>query len=75
MKRNKILHRVVLLLLVTISIVYASKLIQLNSIEPDVNYQEMETSELQIKVEELSQSGELPFEMGLELINRWTTEK
>jgi len=36
------------------------------------NYSTMTTQELQIQVEKLSQAGNLPFEMGLELMKRWT---
>ena len=32
----------------------------------------MSTKELEIKVEECTQKGTMPFEMGVELINRWT---
>lgn len=74
MINNKILKKVVLLSLITVSIVYASKLVELNNRGSEIQYHEMDTQELQMKVEELSQNSELPFEMGLELIKRWTTE-
>ena len=32
----------------------------------------MSTTELEQKVEECTQKGTMPFEMGVELINRWT---
>lgn len=32
------------------------------------------TPELQKEVEKLSKEGKLPFEMGLELLNRWSTK-
>ena len=32
----------------------------------------MSTKELEIKVEECTNKGTMPFEMGVELINRWT---
>lgn len=75
MINNKILKKVVLLSLITMSIVYASKLVELNNRGPAIHYHEMDTQELQVKVEELSQNSELPFEMGLELIKRWSTAK
>jgi hypothetical protein len=34
-------------------------------------YMSMTTQELQSEVEKLSQEGNLPFEMGLELLERW----
>jgi len=36
------------------------------------DYQHLSTSELEQAVEKLSINGTLPFEMGLELIKRWT---
>ena len=39
--------------------------------EPTKHYTQMSTHELQVTVEKLSQTGELPFEMGLELMKRW----
>ena len=67
MKRNKILTRIILLSLITVSIVYASRLVQ-----PTHTYHDMSIIELQEEVEELSQNGELPFDMGCELMKRWT---
>ena len=32
----------------------------------------MTTAELELKVEECTNKGTMPFEMGVELINRWT---
>ncbi|CAA6806271.1 MAG: Unknown protein [uncultured Sulfurovum sp.] len=40
----------------------------------NVEYKTIPTAELEKKVEELSIKGELPFEMGLELIKRWQNE-
>lgn len=37
------------------------------------SYISMTTQELQTEVERLSIEGNLPFEMGLELLQRWTT--
>lgn len=41
---------------------------------PRVSYAEMTTAELQEAVEKLSSENKLPFEMGLELIKRWTVK-
>jgi len=38
-------------------------------------YHMMSTQELQGKVEELSLKGTLPFEMGIELMHRWSENK
>jgi len=42
---------------------------------PAVTYKNMTTAELQEAVERLSAEDKLPFEMGLELIKRWTAEE
>ena len=39
------------------------------------SYHKMSTYELQQQVESLSQTGEVPFEMGVELIHRWSNYK
>ena len=36
------------------------------------NYSNISTAELEKKVELLSQAGQVPFEMGLELMKRWS---
>jgi|GEM_PF-3523273 len=41
--------------------------------DESLNYHSMTTEEIQIEVEKYSISGDLPFELGLELIKRWTT--
>jgi hypothetical protein len=41
---------------------------------PSVSYTHMTTAELQETVERLSAEDRLPFEMGLELIKRWTAK-
>lgn len=60
----KILKQVIVISLISFSCTSASSI--------DNAYSKMSTTELQKKVELLSKSGELPFLMGLELINRWT---
>ncbi len=74
MKINKTLTKIFTLSLMTVSIIYASRLMQLNNTLPQKTYHEMDLTELQKEVELRSQNGDLPFEMGLELIKRWSTE-
>lgn len=71
-KTQKTLIRVFTLSLIAVSIGYATKLIRLNNTLPEITYQEMSTTELQEKIERLSQNGDVPFPMGMELIKRWT---
>ena len=66
MKTNKILIRVVTLFLITLSTTCATEMV------PEINYNNLSTQELEKEVERLSQSGNIPFTMGLELIERWT---
>ena len=40
--------------------------------DKNLNYHSMTTEEIQLKVEKHSNSGDLPFQLGLELIKRWT---
>ncbi len=72
MKINKILKRIVTLSLITGSIMYATGLVQFEQTLVEKSYKDMSLIELQEKVETLSQHGDLPFEMGCELIERWT---
>jgi len=58
--------------LVAVGILYATRSVELNHMLPEINYQEMSTAAREQKVERLSQKGELPFPMGLELMNRWS---
>jgi len=39
------------------------------------SYHKMSTYELQQHIEKLSQHGEVPFDMGVELIHRWSNYK
>ena len=71
----KILTKVSILSLITVSIMYGTGIINLSDhtdTSPQTTYKDMNTKQLQIEVERLSQNGELPFPMGLELIERWT---
>lgn len=71
-KISTISAKFIIVSLVTVGILYATRLVELNHMLPEINYQEMSTVELEQKVERLSQNGELPFPMGLELMNRWS---
>ena len=55
----------------TTSIVYASGLFQTEV----KTFQQMSTQELQQQVEMRSNKGTLPFEMGLELMHRWSKNR
>lgn len=74
-KPVKILTRVSILSLITVSIMYGAGIIDLGN-DTDTSsqtaYNNMSTIQLQIDVERLSQNGDLPFPMGLELIKRWS---
>ena len=75
MKISKLL---ITLLVITLGTVYANNTMSINNTQEKVkvkHYTQMSTSELQIEVEKLSNQGKLPFEMGLELMNRWTETK
>ena len=74
-KPVRIVTRISILSLITVSIMYGAGIIHLsdnNDTIQETPYQNMSTTQLQAEVERLSQSGELPFPMGLELIKRWT---
>jgi hypothetical protein len=60
------------LLVVTLGTVYASNNMSFTKTK---DFKKMSTTELQIEVERLSAKNKLPFEMGLELMNRWTETK
>jgi len=62
-------------LTLALGLVYASASIDTQKEEGTIAYKNMSTSQLQIEVEKLSNEGNLPFEMGLELMKRWQTEK
>ncbi len=74
-KAVSILTRVIVLSLITVSIMYGSGIVELSDhtdTSSQTTYSNMSTTQLQIQVEKLSQKGELPFPMGMELIQRWT---
>lgn len=66
------LTKIVALSLITVSIMYASGLVQFNHTLPQEAYPTMELTKLQEAVEQRTQNGDLPFDMGLELMKRWT---
>ena len=72
MKINKILTKMMTLLIITGSIISAAILVQPNLSLVQNTYNDMNITQLQEEVENLSQNGNLPFDMGLELIERWT---
>lgn len=74
MERNKILPKIITLSLITVSIMYASKFVQLNNTLLQATYHDMDLTELQEAVEIRSQNGDLPFDMGCELMKRWTVK-
>ena len=74
-KPVQIVTRVSILSLITVSIMYGTGIIGHGDnidIASQTTYNKMSTRQLQIEVERLSQNGELPFPMGLELIERWS---
>ena len=77
-KTSKILGKIIILSLITAATTYASNIDNLYGLNNKDNttleksYQHMHTALLQKEVEKLSKSGHLPFDMGMELIKRWT---
>ena len=68
----KLFINISLFLALTLGIVYASNTAKSENINQEMDYKNMSTTQLQIQVEKLSNQGDLPFQMGLELMNRWT---
>jgi len=60
----KIIKQTIALSILSVTLTFAS-------INNDTNYSMMSTVELEEEVEQLSMNGDLPFEMGLELMKRW----
>ncbi len=71
-KIPEISAKLIAILLIIVGIIYATRSVELNNTLPEISYHEMPTAELEKKVERLSQNGDLPFPMGVELIQRWT---
>jgi len=77
-KRTKILGKIIVLSLITVTMTYGSNTENLNSLKNkdyttlESSYQNMSTSQLQKEVEKRSINGDLCFNMGMELIKRWT---
>ncbi|MEN8727557.1 MAG: hypothetical protein ABF276_06290 [Sulfurovum sp.] len=77
-KRTKILGKIIVLSLITVTMTYGSNTENLNSLKNkdyttlESSYQNMSTAQLQEEVEKRSINGDLSFDMGMELIKRWT---
>jgi len=80
MKENtsKILGKIIVLSLITVTMTYGSNKEHLSSLENKDNtkleksYQSMDTIQLQKEVEKRSINGDLSFTLGMELMRRWT---
>ncbi len=78
MKTSKTLAKIIALSLLTLTVASANKptnsnpvqKIELTSIE--TIYQTMSTYQLQKEIERRSKDGEVTFDMGVELMKRWT---
>jgi hypothetical protein len=71
-KTANILGKIITLSLLTVSIIYATGLVNISDTSTQITYRNMSTIELEEEVERLSQNGDVPFPMGMELIKRWT---
>lgn len=77
-KTSKILGKIIILSLLAATTTYANNKDNLYSLNNkdyttlEKSYQHMNTAQLQKEVETRSKIGNLPFEMGMELIKRWT---
>jgi hypothetical protein len=75
---QKILEKLIAFSLITVTMTYASNENNVNTLENNYNtaatesYQHMTTAQLQEEVEKRSINGDLSFEMGLELLKRWS---
>ena len=70
-KSSKLLGKIIVLSLITVTTTYASNKENLCNLN-DKSYQSMSTAQLQEEVEKRSINGDLSFAMGLELMKRWT---
>jgi hypothetical protein len=64
----KTLQKIIALSLLSFTLSTASQL----DTKVNYTYSSLSTTELEKQVEILSKSGELPFEMGIELMKRWS---
>ncbi len=77
-KTSRILGKIIVLSLITVTMTYGSNKDNLSSLNDnsyttlEKSYQSMSTAQLQEEVEKLSINGDLSFVMGLELMKRWT---
>lgn len=69
----KLLIKIIALVAFTFSVAYACGISESSKGETMPSYKDMSTVQLQAEVERLSSEDKLPFEMGLELIERWST--
>jgi hypothetical protein len=70
-KTSRILGKIIVLSLITATTTYAYN--EKNLCNPDEkSYKAMSTAQLQQEVEQRSINGDLCFDMGMELIKRWT---
>jgi len=67
--------KIILFLLVTASIVYATDILGFSKSSKLHSYATMSTMQLQQEVERHSLDEDLPFEMGLELMKRWSNDR
>ncbi len=79
LKTSKFLQKIITISLLSISITNADNVKNVTNIENEsnsmnVSYYRMDTDELEKEVEKLSLTGTLSFEMGVELIKRWTNK-
>lgn len=73
-KIPKVLVNIITLSLITATLMYDIRSVNFSDTSYQTTYSTMSTMQLQIEVERLSQNGDLPFSMGMELIRRWTKD-
>ena len=73
----KTVAKVITFSIFTTTMTYASSIDEFTpcGLDENMNYSSMTTEEIQFEVEKHSNAGDLPFELGLELIKRWTNQK
>lgn len=71
---SRALGKIIALSLISLTITMASANINENYENINNNYATMSTAELEKVVENMSLKGEVPLDMGLELMKRWTNE-
>jgi len=82
-KKQRMLRKITTLLCVSVTMIYAGNTkmnITTMGVKPEVakiasiktSYHYMSTEELETEVERLTVIGDVPFDMGMELMKRWT---